>query len=243
MGKTYQALERAEKESKEKQVEIILPIQDEASDKSKSYQHLKLKRLEPYEHLKTNLLNRFNDSQLKTILFNATMHGSGCSTTALHFAAILAKNPNLKILLIEVNLRTPSLRKRLKIKDAPDLVEIVTKQSHMTARIERIGSENLYVITCGGSNLLGPLGLFESGEFDRFLKTMRKRFDYIILDAPPVPIFSEFRILCNKADGVVLVIRAEKTRRQVAKKAKKEIEKAGGNLLGVVLNKRKYYIR
>jgi len=64
----------------------------------------------------------------------------------------------------------------------------------------------------------------------------------LILDAPPVPIFSEFRVLCRKVDGVVLVILSEKTRKQVAQKAKREIEEAGGHILGVVLNKRKYYI-
>jgi Mrp family chromosome partitioning ATPase len=90
--------------------------------------------------------------------------------------------------------------------------------------------------------LLGALGLFESGEFDQFLKTVRKRFDYVILDAPPVPVFSEFRVLCSKVDGIVLVVKSDETRRQVALRAKKEIEAAQGNLIGVVLNKRKYYI-
>ena len=78
--------------------------------------------------------------------------------------------------------------------------------------------------------------------FDLFLKTMGEKFDYIILDAPPVPKFSECWVLCTKVDGVILVLEAGKTRRQVALRAKKALEEAGGRLLGVVLNKRKYYI-
>jgi Mrp family chromosome partitioning ATPase len=71
---------------------------------------------------------------------------------------------------------------------------------------------------------------------------MRESFDYLILDAPPVTIFSETQVISSKVDGVILILESGKTRRQVAQKAKKEIEAAGGNFLGVVLNKRKFYI-
>jgi capsular exopolysaccharide synthesis family protein len=175
-------------------------------------------------------------------LFNATSSGSGCSTTALNFAAVLARDPHLKILLVEVNLRTPGLKQMLQIDNAPDLAEIVSNFRQMSPKIVKVGNESLNVITCGGGSLLGPLGLFESDKFDLFIKIIRERYDYVILDAPPVPIFSEFRVLCNKVDGVVLVINSEKTRRQVAIKAKKEIDNAGGKLLGAVLNRRKFYI-
>ena len=86
------------------------------------------------------------------------------------------------------------------------------------------------------------VGLFESGRFDRFLKKVRESFDYIILDAPPVPRFPECRVLCTKADGVILVLEAGNVRRHVALRAKRTLEEAGARLLGVVLNRRKYYI-
>jgi Mrp family chromosome partitioning ATPase len=71
---------------------------------------------------------------------------------------------------------------------------------------------------------------------------MRDKFDYVILDAPPVPAFPECLVLCAKVDGVVLVVESGKTRRQVALRARKQVEEVGGKVLGVVLNKRKYYI-
>ncbi len=69
-----------------------------------------------------------------------------------------------------------------------------------------------------------------------------KKYDYVILDGPSVPGSSDVRVICNKVDGVVLVLEAGKTRKQVAVRAKQELEEAGGKLLGVVLNKRKFYI-
>ena len=242
MGKTYEALRRAEEENRQKHLEVVRPAQIRLSKKGKATRHLSFNHLEPYEHLKTSLLSRFPNRSLKTILFNGTRHGGGCSTTALNLAATMAQDADLKVILVEVNLRTPSLKQTLKIDDAPDLTELMANMDQMTSRIEKIGTENLYVIACGGGSLVGPLGLFESKQFDRLLQTLKEHFDYVILDAPPVPIFSEFRVLCKKVDGVVLVIQAESTRRQVALQARREIEEAGGKLLGVVLNRRKYYI-
>jgi Mrp family chromosome partitioning ATPase len=71
---------------------------------------------------------------------------------------------------------------------------------------------------------------------------MREGHDFIVLDGPPIYGSAECRILCNRVDGVVLVIEAGKTRRHAAASAKDQVEKAGGRLLGVVINRRRYYI-
>jgi Mrp family chromosome partitioning ATPase len=87
-----------------------------------------------------------------------------------------------------------------------------------------------------------PLGLFQSVAFDQFLQTVRERFQYVIVDAPPIQGHPETLVLSRKADGVVLVIEAERTRKQTALWAKQQIHDVGGRLLGVVLNKRNQYI-
>ena len=89
---------------------------------------------------------------------------------------------------------------------------------------------------------MSPEGLFQSDQFDEVLQSMRDSFDYVILDAPPVTLFPETRMICNKLDGIILVLEFGQTRRQVALKVKKEIDTAGGNFLGVIINKRKYFI-
>jgi len=197
--------------------------------------------MDRYEDLKTSLLTRNTDGTIKTILFAGSAHGNGASTTAINFATALTRDSQLKVLLIDVNLRTPILHEVFKIDDDLGLSDVLTNGGDMASLIKKVAPGNLYVLPCGGDHSR-PVGLFESSRFCEFLKTMRERFDYVILDAPPVRRFPECRVVCAKVDGVVLVLEAGKTRRQVALRAKKQLEEAGGKLLGQVLNKKKYYI-
>jgi capsular exopolysaccharide synthesis family protein len=241
MGKTHEALERAEEEYRENILGAVRETEPKKVEPPPRQTSNKAD-IEWYEGLKTNLLSRYPNGAIRTILFNGTAHGGGCSTTAINFATTLAKDSKLNVLLIDVNLRTPGLHDAFKIDKADGLTDLLSNRAKMVCQIKQVERGNLHVVTCGGSSLFGPVGLFESSEFDQFLKGAREKFDYVILDAPPVPIFSECRILCTKVDGVILVLEAGRTRRQVAIRAKRTLEEAGAKLLGVVINKRKLYI-
>ena len=240
MGKTYEALEQAEKEyqaSREAPMAEPSPSGRPKPPKRASGRTA----MERYQDLKTNLLTRYPDGSIKTILFTGTTHGDGSSTTAINFATTLARDCKLKVLLVDVNLRTPSLHEVFKIDKTSGLSDLLTNSGQMASPVRKVGPGNLYVLPCGGDHS-GPVSLFESGRFEQFLKTMRESFDYVILDAPPVPAFSESRVICGKVDGVILVVKSGKTRHQVALRVKKELQEAGGKILGVVLNKRRFYI-
>jgi len=239
MGKTHEALERAEKEYGQS----FLGPQPEAR-KAPVDQPRKARtpsNLECYQSLKTNLLGRYPNGAIKAIVFAGTTHGDGASTTAINFATTMARDCRLKVLLLDFNFRTPSLDEIFKIDYPFGLTEVLKDGTEMMSKIMRVGPGNLYVLPCGRHRST-PAALFESGQFDAFLKSARDQFEYVIMDAPPVPRFSESRIICAKADGVILVVGSGKTRRQVALRAKKEIEDAGGKVLGLVLNRRKHHI-
>jgi capsular exopolysaccharide synthesis family protein len=191
--------------------------------------------------LKIKLLRHHPEGTIKTILFAGTTHGAGSSATAINFAITLAKDCQLKVLLAEVNLRTPRFHELFKSDQALGLSDLLTGSVRVASRLKVIRHGNLYVLPWNG-NLSGPVGLFESSRFDQVLKIISEQFDYVILDGPPVLSFSESGVICTKVDGVVLVLESGKTRQQVALRAKKELEEAGGKLLGLVLNRRKYYI-
>jgi len=106
---------------------------------------------------------------------------------------------------------------------------------------KRINPGEPYVFTCGRIHDSRKCR-FDSKRFDAFLQFTREKFDYTILDSAPITGFSEPQAICSKMDGVLLVVEAGKTRREVAFRAKKELEQAGAKVLGVVLNKRRYYI-
>jgi protein-tyrosine kinase len=263
MGKTYEALKRAEEKYRDNTPEAgptqgTTPIAEPmATPEFQVIRHVERARyenaanlpalesvdkpLDCYEALKINMLTHHPGHNLKTILFIGTAHGDGASTTAINFATTLARNHQRKVLLVEANLRTPGIHVALRIEREGGLSDIITNGDNPQSNIKKVYPENLSVVTAG-SELSGPVSLFESDRFDSFLSSMRDLFDFIILDVPPVTNFSEALVLCNKLDGVVLVLEAGKTRKQVAVRAKEEIEAAGGNILGVVLNKRKFHI-
>ncbi|WP_455389533.1 CpsD/CapB family tyrosine-protein kinase, partial [Petrachloros mirabilis] len=157
-----------------------------------------------------------------------------------NFAIALAMDSRIRVLVIDANLRTPGLHAAFKIDPTPGLSDLLTSNGR-GARPVKVGPGNLHVIPCGRP-YAELHSLFESHRFEEFLRRMRERHDYVIFDGPPVHGSSECRVLCAKVDGVVLVIESGKTRRQVAISAKKQLVEAGGRVLGVVLNKRRFYI-
>jgi protein-tyrosine kinase len=240
MGKTHEALERAEKEYQESLPKASREPYKAPGTKAPQ-QAFHQVDTERYQDLKVNLLTRYPDIPIKAILFTSSTHGDGASTTAINFATTLATDCKLKVLLVDVNLRTPALHEVFHIDQNKGLSNFLSNKGELLGNIHKVGPGGFYVLPSGGSHS-GPVSLFESARFDRFLKTMRERFDYVILDAPPFSHFSDSRVICSKVDGVILVLKSGTTRRQVALRIKKELEDSGGKLLGVVMNKRKFYI-
>ena len=239
MGKTHEALKWAEKEHE-------LNRQETVSESRPAGQYEPPRRartrpaMERYEDLKTRLLTRYPKGSIKTILITAVASGDGTSTTAVNFATVLAKDYQSNVLLVDVNLRSPSLHSVFRIDHVNGLSDVVMRDGRGASPV-KVGPGNLYLMP-HGRNHSEPVNLFQSNGFEHLLKGMRESYDFVVLDAPPVLDFAECRVLCAKVDGVVLVIESGKTNRQVAYSAKRQLEDAGGRLLGVVLNKKKNYI-
>lgn len=199
---------------------------------------------EQYEVLKAKLWSRYSEKGMKVLAFVGANTGSGVSTTASNFAATLAQDARAKVLLIDANLRTPQklpAKRDTEIDNRPDVALAGLLAAELADRNIIPGSGNVCVLPNHTKCAL-PLTLFQSEAFDQFLKAVRERFDHVIIDAPPLQGFAESIVLSRKADGVILVVEAGQTRRRVGLWAKQQIEEAGGKILGVVLNKRKFYI-
>jgi protein-tyrosine kinase len=245
MGKISDALEKHDAERERKRVEIksdeaITPKASPQPKPTPKKQFIK-SDLAGYEDILTRLHTQYPGKSIKTIMFTGATHGGGATTTAINFAKVLLRDHQVRVLLIDANMRTPNLRELFDIQNEEGLTDIVLNNDSKPYKVLSFGSSYLFVLATGG-NYVGPVGLFESERFDTFLSNARDEFDYVILDTAPIPSFAEARVLCEKVDGVVLVVESGKIRRQVALRAKKELEDAGARILGVVLNRRKYYI-
>jgi protein-tyrosine kinase len=241
MGKTHAALERAEKEYHENLLETVDDSQKTLFLKRSEKLQMQMPS-DRFQEVKTKLVTGFPLGSVKTILFTGTANGDGCTTTAASFANTITQFCRLNVLLIDANLRTPRLHEIFNIKYNQGLGNLLAiGEDDKAALFKKVGHGNLYLIPCG-KKCRGPLSIFESACFDETLKQAREKFDYVIIDAPPVSGYAETKAIGKKADGVILVIEFGKTRKQVAIRAKQELEDAGAKVLGVILNRRKHYI-
>jgi protein-tyrosine kinase len=194
--------------------------------------------------LKAKLWSRYAESERKVMVFMGATPGTGTSTTASSFAATLARDPQSKVLLINGNLRSGKKEQANRLTNGSSdphatLAGLLTEESSLMSSIP--GAGNLCILPNKTKTAL-PLSLFQSEAFDQFLTTVRERFDHVVIDAPPLQGYPESIVLSRKADGVILVVDAGRTKRRAGLWAKQQIDDAGGKILGVVLNKRKFYI-
>jgi capsular exopolysaccharide synthesis family protein len=240
MGKISDALDKQATEVNRRRVEttVFAPSVTNAPPPVKSPIR---EGLEPYEDILTRMNTGHPEVSIKSIMFTGAAHGGGATTTAVNFAKALVKNSEAKVLLMDANLRTPQLHNLFNITSGRGLCDILMDNDDKAFKVLKFGPSYLFILA-GGGDYKGAVSLFESKRFDEFLKETRKTFDYVVLDGAPLPNSAETRVLCDKVDGVVMVIESGKLRRQVAVRAKQELEDAGARILGVVLNKRKYYI-
>jgi capsular exopolysaccharide synthesis family protein len=238
MAKTHEALLKAEEEYK---MNYLEPVKREEKALVPASPKGELIGPTPAwcKEIKTRLKTQYPDKKIKSIMFTGTRRGSGCSQTAVSFAVNLAKAFGHRVLLIDVNLQNPGVHKFF---DGPQTYGLFDVFLNKDSIIDKNTQERLFVITCNGENKGDVDGFLGSDRFEQFLSKMRKSFDYVILDGPPAIFSPEVRYISSRVDGTILILESGKTRRHVALKAKLDIEMSGGNFIGVVLNKRKYYI-
>ncbi len=240
MGKLLSALQKAEREHQKNKIEAPLPDESfRLTQSESSYAELIPKRM---SFLKSKLLQRYQSDKINTIMFTGASDKCGTSTTAVSLGTMLAKDAGYKVLLLDANIRNPKLHSVFNTKPHGGICDIIAdKNCKNVYDFKRVGPAELYFVPCGNISLASKRH-FDTPRFVSFLKLAREKFDFVIMDTAPIGDYPDPQIICPKVDGVIMVINSGKTRRQVAQRVKKDIEDAGGNILGVVINRRKYYI-
>ena len=240
MGKTFEALERAEKEFQKTKNQTAVEF-DEKKLLASDHKQSALDPSDEWIDLLNKLLSRYSNPPLRTLLFTGTAHGAGVTSTAIKFAKSLAKASDHRVLIIEANLRTPSLQTLFNQRPIKGVPGSLVDDGLKIFKFKNVGKGNLFAFTFGVNKSNGS-DYLETQRFNKLIEVSKKKFDYIIIDAAPIGSCPESQAICSNADGVLMVIESGTTRRQVAQRAIKEVDEAGGKLLGVVLNKRRYYI-
>jgi succinoglycan biosynthesis transport protein ExoP len=181
----------------------------------------------------TGLLFSNIDNPPKSVLVTSATGSEGKSTLAINLAA--AYSVLGKTLLLEVDLRKPSIANTLNITNKLGLSDLLIGNiENTTDVIHHFNNNNLTVITCG-TQAGNPLELLSSKKFANLLAQLYKKFDYIVLDGPPTLPVSDSCILANMVDGVIFAVTAESTRIKVAQEAISRLQKHNANVIGAVL--------
>jgi protein-tyrosine kinase len=242
MSKIFDALENAQKEGISGNLPFEPPLLPSISLPVDS-RHVKVEidmeqeMLTLYQTIIAALPNIHHPS----VLFVGSRSDEGTTTVTRELAKTVSLRMEKNVLLIDFDRSRPEHHVYGNIK--PDVyTEKVTKTANLIEEtLCQVEESSLYIMPLFQKTMVTPRTL-ESAKKGGFWDALKERFDLIIVDSPPAMMFPDGPSLVSHVDGVILVVEAEKTRWQIALSAKERIIKSGGNILGTVFNKRKYYI-
>jgi capsular exopolysaccharide synthesis family protein len=189
---------------------------------------------EAYRTLRTNIQFSSFENDIKTILITSSGPSEGKTTTSGNLALTFAESGK-KVLLIDCDLRRPSVHKKFFISNQIGLSNLLVDNLKLEdVAIKQL--DNLYILT-SGIIPPNPADMLGSKKMRTFIEEMKKEFDYIILDTPPIIAVTDAQLLSTMADGVLLVVSSGQAEREAAARAKELLLKVRANILGVVLNK------
>ncbi|KAB2336834.1 CpsD/CapB family tyrosine-protein kinase [Cytobacillus depressus] len=192
---------------------------------------------EQYRTIRTNIQFSSVDSTIKSLMVTSAGPAEGKSTTVANLAVVFAQQEK-KVLLIDADMRKPTVHYTFRVHNNRGLTNVLTKQATLADAINETDQEHLYVLPSGPIPP-NPAELLGSKAMDDFLSQAYKEFDIILFDTPPVLAVTDAQILANKCDGTILVVSSGKTEMEAATKAKEQLSAANAKLLGAVLNQKK----
>lgn len=188
---------------------------------------------EAYRSLRSNIEYSSFDDEYRAIVVTSSVPGEGKSTTSGNLALSLAQSGN-KVLLVDCDMRKPSIHKKFKISNMSGTAELLLRKESFED-VANCYNENLTIITAGKIPP-NPSEMLASRAMTAFIKEMKKEFKYIILDTPPLQAVTDAQVLSTKADGVLLVVRAGSTKKEMVLNSVDLIKKVHGKTIGTVLN-------
>jgi Mrp family chromosome partitioning ATPase len=176
-----------------------------------------------------------------TIAFVAANSREGATTAAITTAYTLSTALAPRVLLIDGNLEKPCLHRVFDLPAGPGLAELLANPALSFESVVRKNGQPFDIIT-SGTQVAGGLHSMKSPSFGTLLDAMKSRYDYVLFDMSSLSVSPAVSAVMPYFDGVILVVACESTRWEVAQDLKAKLQGAKANILGVVMNKRRFYI-
>lgn len=191
---------------------------------------------EQYRTIRTNIEFSSVDEEVRSIIVTSSSPEEGKSMTAANLAIVYAQQGK-RVLLIDADLRKPTVHYTFRLDNLRGLSNLLVSQSQLEGAISDTQQENLHVISSGPIPP-NPSELLGSNKMKSLINEAKKVYDIIILDTPPVLAVTDAQVLANIVDGSILVVRSDQTEYELATKATETLKTAQAKILGAVLNDR-----
>ena len=206
---------------------------------------------ESFRSLRTNIQFSALDKNIKSIVLTSASPQEGKTSVAANLAIAMAQAGS-KTLLVDTDLRKPTLYRIFGVDASPGVTELLLSNYDFSETVKTVtdimmgkismdkimltpGVDNLHILTCG-TIPLNPAELIQSQKFKSFIDEIQDQYDVVLMDTPPLISAADASILAINADAVLLVYRAGKVARGILKRAKAQLEQVKANIIGVVLN-------
>lgn len=206
----------------------VEPVEDLILD-----EHAPFAVVEAYKTIRTNMMFVLASSEKKRIVVSSAMPNEGKSTTALNVGIAFSQMGH-KVLLIDGDMRKPTIYKKLKLNNSKGLSSILVGFCKLREAVRNV-YPNFDVLTSGPIPP-NPSELLSSENMTTLLDGLQDFYDYIIIDTPPINVVTDSLVLTPKTDGLVMVVREGQTTHEQLKKALNSVEFADVKLLGTILN-------
>lgn len=209
-------------------------------DKKTLHKNLEFTATEQYKLLRTNLeFTLPADGKCHVIGVTSSMRGEGKSTTAVNLSYVLAEKGK-RVLLIDGDLRIPSVAKKMEIPSSPGLTDLLMGRGAQISDFQSSLLKKWYILPAGDIPP-NPSELLGSRRMEAILTDLKESFDYIIIDLPPVNIVSDALSISKLITGMIVVIREEYTEKKELERCIRQLRLSNVNVLGCVMNESKSY--
>ena len=203
------------------------------------HKNLEFTAREQYKLLRTNLGFTLPEGQKCPIIgVTSSMRGEGKSTTSVNLSYVLAESGK-KVLLIDGDLRIPSIAKKMEISAAPGLTDLLMGYDPKQFDEFRTTILDKWYILPAGELPPNPSELLGSHRMEKLLNALKEVFDYIIIDLPPVNIVSDAAAISNFVTGMLVVVREGYTEKKDLERCFRQLRLSGASILGCVMNEAK----
>jgi capsular exopolysaccharide synthesis family protein len=240
VSKISDALEKADREKQVREQSRVTEAASSELGPSVS-QGIPVKVWRELGLMRNQVESRLSTRKSCALLVTSAGPEEGVSTVTANFAGVLADDPVLNVLVVDVNPTDAMQHELFGLDNTRGFVELARGDLKPEDSVKATPRKNLSVITSGTASG----GIFQLVGTERvagLITNLKARFHYLLFDAPPVLTHPETALLGSHMDGVLLVVRTLRTRREAVARARDTLAQSGCNVIGVVLNRYKYSI-